>query len=194
LIIRDRDEDELDAEMDEKKYDRKPLPKKGKARAVTTEDAEEEDAEDAEGDAEDEKGSSSGSGSGSGSGAGEKATFDYMLDMKARSLNIRSRVYKNLEKEWESLKQQIAELEGKTPERLWLDELAEFKAALLKWLPVADENGNQDVEGGGKGKGKGKKAPPKNLPKPAAKKATARPSKKAAAPVELEDEASEDDD
>jgi len=140
ISILDRDEGELDQELVELKFDRKPVIRKGKVQNVDDEDEEDEKRE------EDD-------------GALVKSTFDYLLDMRARSLNIQSKVFKNLEKECESLKKKIVELEAMTVEEIWKGELKELKEAYFKWVKIADAN--KDKEGGGKKKGRAKFKPAK---------------------------------
>ena len=58
--------------------------------------------------------------------------------MKARTLNIQSKVYSNLKDEYNKLSNNIKDLENKTIKQIWKDELSELKSAYTKWLKTAD--------------------------------------------------------
>jgi DNA topoisomerase-2 len=152
LVILDRDEDELDRELVKMGYDQKPVSKTAKsskkeseteAEAEESEDESEELDEEASGDenenSEDVKEASAGA------KPNHKASFDYLLKMQARSLNIRSKVYKKLETDHKNFQIKIAALEKITIESMWKEELAALKQAYPKWLKIADEGEDPDI-------------------------------------------------
>lgn len=136
LDIKDKEEDELESEMESLEFYRKP--KKGK-KVKSASQEEEDDVDDVKDEIADD---------------GPAITsYDYLLDMKVRSLNVRSKVYKGLLNDEESLKDKVSSLESITEEDLWKKELSELKAAYPKWEKVAD-SGDSDES-----KKKGRKVP-----------------------------------
>lgn len=105
LDISNREESELDDEMDEMKFDRKNDSRKTKSKH---EEKSEENSE-------------------------NEGSFDYLLSMQIKCLNISSVAYKKLEKERMKLDEQIKELENTTVEELWKKEMNELKIAYDKW-------------------------------------------------------------
>lgn len=135
LEIRDRDEAELDDELDSK-FDRKPVASRCKTKAIEHQDndAVEDDVEDESEEPDEVNGKDE-----IDSRPIKNATFDYLLDMRARSLNIQSRVFKALEKERDNLQEKIVKLEAISIEKMWQTELDELKDTYTnKWLKVAD--------------------------------------------------------
>jgi len=107
LHITNREESELEDEMDLLKFDRKTDSRKSKSKKQ----------EKAEDEKEDEV----------------SGTFEYLLSMQIKCLNISSTAYKKLEKEKTQLEEQIQELENTTVEKLWKQEMDELKTAHAKW-------------------------------------------------------------
>jgi DNA topoisomerase-2 len=136
LVIKDREDEELYNEMDNKKYDRKITKKKEKKKE---EDEEKEEVND-----EDEEEDNSNEG-----------TFNYLLDLKMRGA-MKKRMDLLL-KEKEKLEKKIKELEEKSEYDIWTEELDVLKTLIEKWLPYADEARDDYESGGGKKKGKSKK-------------------------------------
>jgi DNA topoisomerase-2 len=132
LITSKRDESELEQEMDKKKFDRKPKKKAKKTEEKNEnieEDIEEEKDSDNNSDSEDQEEIKTGS-------------FDYLRDMKHRTLNIKSPAFKKLIKERETLSTKLSNLETKSAEQIWLEELEELKLAYIKWDRATDLEGD----------------------------------------------------
>lgn len=107
LSISNREESELEDELDSLKFDRKTDSRKSKSKK--DEKSEEKKEEEPSG------------------------TFDYLLSMQIKCLNIASVAYKKLEKEKAQFEEQIRELENTTVEKLWKSEMEELKTAHAKW-------------------------------------------------------------
>lgn len=107
LSISNREESELEDELDDLKFDRKTDSRKSKSKKE--EKSEEKKEEETSG------------------------TFDYLLSMQIKCLNIASVAYKKLEKEKAQFEEQIRELENTTVEKLWKSEMGELKTAHAKW-------------------------------------------------------------
>jgi DNA gyrase/topoisomerase IV subunit B len=107
LSISNREESELEDELDSLKFDRKTDSRKSKSKKE--EKSEEKKEEEPSG------------------------TFDYLLSMQIKCLNIASVAYKKLEKEKAQFEEQIRELENTTVEKLWKSEMEELKTAHAKW-------------------------------------------------------------
>lgn len=118
LVILDRNEDELDSEMIKLKFDKKAKSSRGKKQVQNNEE------EDNDSDIHDSKEESK---------SDELLSFDYLLSMQARTLNIRSRVFKALEKEQQQLQEKLDTLEKMEIDDIWRNELNEFKEAYKKW-------------------------------------------------------------
>ncbi len=123
LIIKNKDETILDGEMEKLNFDRKIKINKKKIRT------DEEDDEEKDNDEEDEE-------------PEKKGTFDYLLDLKTRSLNIKSNVYKKLVIEKDNLVEHITKLDNTNEKDIWRSELLELKSNYIKWLKVADGGEN----------------------------------------------------
>jgi hypothetical protein len=118
--------------MDKKKFDRKPKKKAKKTEEKNEnieEDIEEEKDSDNNSDSEDQEEIKTGS-------------FDYLRDMKHRTLNIKSPAFKKLIKERETLSTKLSNLETKSAEQIWLEELEELKLAYIKWDRATDLEGD----------------------------------------------------
>lgn len=83
-------------------------------------------------------------------------TYDYLLDMKIRSLNIKSEAYKNLQNKRENILEEIDTLENTTSEDLWLVELQEFETEYGKWTKAQESNETKKVKNLKKAKKSGK--------------------------------------
>jgi DNA gyrase/topoisomerase IV subunit B len=105
LNISNREESELEDELESLKFDRKSDARKSKTKREEKVDEKDE----------------------------VSGTFDYLLSMQIKCLNISSLAYKKLEKERAQLQEQISELENTTVEKLWKEEMEELRAAYLKW-------------------------------------------------------------
>jgi DNA topoisomerase-2 len=116
LVILDRDEAELDKQLGKLGFDRKPKGKRGKKTVAVDSKDEADEPEDGEDDEVD-----------------DTLTFDYLLSMQARTLNIRSRVFKLLEKQHTTLQEQLEALEKTTIDEMWKRELGELKETHKKW-------------------------------------------------------------
>ena len=83
-------------------------------------------------------------------------TYDYLLDMKIRSLNIKSESYKALLNKCEKLNEAIDTLKNTTLENMWLAELQEFETEYNKWVKVQEKNETEKVKNIKKTKKSGK--------------------------------------
>jgi len=83
-------------------------------------------------------------------------TYDYLLDMKIRSLNIKSESYKALLNKREKLNEAIDTLKNTTLENMWLAELQEFETEYNKWVKVQEKNETEKVKNIKKTKKSGK--------------------------------------
>lgn len=117
LIIENKDEDVLVEELSSLGFDKKPK----KSKAVKKDDDEDKEEDDEDKEEEDND---------------KKFTFDYLLDMKHRSINIKSKAYQLLTKERDSLNEQIISLEKTTEKQIWLRELDELVDNYSKWIAV----------------------------------------------------------
>lgn len=71
----------------------------------------------------------------------EVANYDYLLNMHMRSMTKKK--VKELENEKERLSEKLQELEGSTPEKMWLEDLATFRKAYTKFQSTRVEE--QDI-------------------------------------------------
>lgn len=119
LVIKDRNEDELYTEMDSSGFDRRQ-------KVRVRKNVEESDDDD------------EGEGKESGDDQPAAGTFDYLLDMKVRTLNVKSSLYKKLINDRESLVTKIDELTKISCSEIWIRELDELVKEYPKWERSAD--------------------------------------------------------
>lgn len=132
LIILNRPEDDIESELDDLKFDRKQRMRRKKYINKDDKDDNNNNDNNINDDSDNEEEDNS-----SNKNAGNtNGTFDYLLDIKARSLNIQSTMYKKLLQEERTLRDKIKVLEGKTAEIMWKEELDEFKINYNKWLKI----------------------------------------------------------
>lgn len=135
LVIKDREDEDLYMEMDEKKYNRR-VDKKKKANNKEEEDKTEENEETEEDsdDEEDEK---------------NEGSYNYLLNLKMRGA-MKSKM-DTLLKERQKLETELSLLKSKTPKDLWEEDLVLIEKKYKEWLPYADES-KGDVDSGKKKK------------------------------------------
>ncbi len=117
FIVKDREDEDLFNDLEKRCYDRMPKKSKGK---IDSDDKEDDDKDD-----KDDEDDSSGS-------------YNYLLNMKIRGaskkkmtelMNLKAKIEKDIEN-----------LELKTVDVLWIDDLDIIEEIYSKWLPYADES------------------------------------------------------
>lgn len=141
INLKDREEHELEIELIKKGYEKMPIKKKSK-KDEKEDDVDEDDDDNDDNDDEDEKKKPL------------QSDFKYLKDIKAWSLNIKSALYKKLEKEVQKYQVKIEELEETEPDTLWINELDELLNTYKKWLEIESKRIQKKPKGNTKGKKK----------------------------------------
>ena len=151
LVIDNKAENVIDQEMDKLGFDRKEKSSRKKKSSKDEEQDDEEPEQEDNDDEEDEEQEE----------VKENTikNFDYLLDMKRRTFNIKSKMYKKLETDKEKLEKTISDTEKTSAEQMWKNDLQELKEAYPKWDKKSIEDDNQNA-----------KQKPKKKPTPVVKK------------------------
>lgn len=140
LILENREETDIEKDMDKLKFDRKLKGRKNKKPNNDSKDdidnEENDNEDDNENDIED----------GEDIIDNKNMSFDYLLDMKRRTFNIKSKMYANLQKEKEKIEKEIIDLKDTSEKTMWKKELKELKDTYPKWDKQAKEEDSENIE------------------------------------------------
>ena len=133
LEIRNKDEHILEQEMINKGFDKKPKMSKNK---IEKDDSNEEDNDinEENNDTNEEDNETV-----------TNLSFDYLLNMQVRVLNVKSNVYKNLLSQQEQLQNNINNLENTHETTIWKTELQQLKKEYYNWSKNNDFSDKREV-------------------------------------------------